>query len=98
MSVSIDLSLATLVEKIRLVEDRIKRLESDHSGCPNSQSTALNNDNSGDDDSVARVKSDLVNRQIFSSRFIRVPSDYYERTLQERAALLNCQTYQLCKR
>ena len=97
MSVSIDRSLSTLVEKIRLVEDRIKRLESDHSGCPNSQSTALNNDNSGDD-SVARVKSDLVNRQIFSSRFIRVPSDYYERTLQGRAALLNCQTYQLCKR
>lgn len=94
MAVSSD-RLCSLEERIRVVEEKIKKLEL---SCTSShQSTTINCSNDVSD-SVARVKSDLVNRHIFSCRFVRVAQNYYELTLQERATLLNCQTNQLCKR
>lgn len=48
---------------------------------------------------VKRCKKDLQKRRVlYSSSFIKVPSNYYERTLEERVRLLNANNvYQLCK-
>ena len=86
-------SLAKLNERIKSVESRIKKLESNLSPATNSD-----NQSDGDSVSVVRVKSDLLERNVFSYRLVRVPSDYYERNLNERATMLSCTTHQLCKR
>ena len=46
---------------------------------------------------VDRVRNDLHAKKVYSSTFIKVPDDYYNRTLAERAKILMCNTLQLCK-
>ena len=46
---------------------------------------------------VDRVRNDLLAKKVYSSTFIKVADDYYNRTLAERAKILMCNTLQLCK-
>ena len=48
-------------------------------------------------DPVDRVKKDLATKKVYSSVFLNVAPDYYEKSLLERAKLLNCTIPQLCK-
>lgn len=48
-------------------------------------------------DDVWRVKYDLLKRNVYSYKFITVPSNYYGLSLEERAKLLGCGEKQLCK-
>ena len=48
-------------------------------------------------DPVDRVKMDLLQRGVYTASFITVQSDYYDLTLEQRAALLHGQVPQLCK-
>ena len=86
-------SLEKLNERIKSVENRIQKLESNLHQKSNSC-----NQNDEDSVSVSRVKRDLLERNVFSYRLVRVPSDYYDRNLTERASMLSCTTHQLCKR
>lgn len=46
---------------------------------------------------IERIKQDLIKQKIYSGRFIKVQSDYYDLTLEDRAKLLHGNTNQLCK-
>jgi hypothetical protein len=46
---------------------------------------------------INRVSQDLLQKGVYSYRFVTVPKHYYDLTLQERAALLNGNVPQLCK-
>ena len=86
--------------KLRLLEERVERAEILFSKIQ--KKVGKQSSNSQDEDSkdtlqVTRVKQDLKNRNVFTCRFVRVVGDYYERPLEFRASLLNCQTSQLCK-
>ena len=48
-------------------------------------------------DPLDRVKEDLANKNVYSSVFLHVASDYYEKSLSERAKVLKCTVPQLCK-
>ena len=90
--------LVTINERIKMVEKRIKLLESDTTNLNKSSSNVCSQRGTDTSDSVARVKTDLFGRQIFCYRLVKVPSDYYDKTLNERASMLTCTTEQLCKR
>ena len=47
--------------------------------------------------SIERVKSALLTKNIYSAKFAKVHAGYYELSLEERAALLGCTVPQLCK-
>jgi hypothetical protein len=81
MMESIESRLSSIENRLLVLESRIKRSKS-----------SINTDLS-----EPIVKKDLFNRNIFSYRFVRVPSDYYDQPLSYRANLLNCETHQLCK-
>lgn len=46
---------------------------------------------------VDRVKSDLLSRKVYTSTFFKVADGYYDKTLAERAQILQCSIPQLCK-
>jgi hypothetical protein len=46
---------------------------------------------------IDRVSRDLLQKGVYSYRFVRVPTHYYDLTLQERAVLLSGNVPQLCK-
>lgn len=48
-------------------------------------------------ETIQKIKNDLRKKQVWHYRFYRVPSNYYDRTLEERAILLNGNVPQLCK-
>lgn len=49
-------------------------------------------------ESLKRVKEELISSNIMSFRFVKVPEDYYDRTLEERAKCLEpCDVKQMCK-
>ena len=48
-------------------------------------------------DPVERIKRDLGRRKVFSGTLIQVPTDYYDRPLQERALCLQCSVPQMTK-
>lgn len=48
-------------------------------------------------DPVERVKRDILLKKIYIFNFVKVHSNYYEKTLSERASLLHCDVPQLCK-
>ena len=48
-------------------------------------------------DPVERVKRDLARRKVYSSTFVQVAANYYERPLAERALYLKCTVPQMCK-
>ena len=48
-------------------------------------------------DPVERVKRDLSRRKVYSSTFVQVASNYYDRPLPERALCLKCTVPQMCK-
>jgi len=50
-------------------------------------------------ESVDRVKQDLADREIYSARFVKVPGDYYDRSMEERMkCLAPCESIeQMCK-
>ena len=47
--------------------------------------------------SVQRIKTDLSLKNVFSSVFVKVTENYYEKTLAMRAEILKCTIPQLCK-
>jgi hypothetical protein len=49
------------------------------------------------DDPVARVKAALMQKRIYTTKFVTVQPDYYDLTLEQRAELLGCTVPQLCK-
>ena len=49
------------------------------------------------DPAVDRVKKDLATKKVYSSVFLHVAPDYYEKSLLERAKVLKCTVPQLCK-
>jgi len=49
-------------------------------------------------EALKRVKDELKRLKIWSCRFVKVPDDYYSRTMLERAKCLNpCDVGQMCK-
>lgn len=47
---------------------------------------------------ISKIKSDLFKKNVLNSEFCIVPNDYYERTLEDRAIILQAHTIdQLCK-
>ena len=48
-------------------------------------------------DPVERVKRELIQKRIYTAKFHTVHDAYYDLSLEERAALLQCQVQQLCK-
>ena len=48
-------------------------------------------------DPVERIKRDLGRRKVFSATMVQAPTDYYDRSLQERAVCLQCSIPQLTK-
>jgi hypothetical protein len=92
LSISYDsIRLQNLEKRLKSAEERIKKLES-------TPATIHRSTDSQDADSVTRVKNDLLKRNVFSYRLVRVPGDYYDRNLSERATMLSSETHQLCKR
>lgn len=85
--------LASLLHRIEAAEHWLLKLEG-----KNTNGTQQNDsDTLGDSEQVAKVKNDLLRRNVFTCRFVRVVGDYYERPLDFRASLLSCHTSQLCK-
>lgn len=76
------------VSKIVEIEERLSRLEYNAKNAMKIVNL---------DDAVERVKADLLQRSVFTSIMITVPSTYYSWTLEERANILNCHVNQLCK-
>lgn len=74
------------------MESLLKRLES-----AEKRLQTLEGQSNKDDNPVERVKQDLLRRGVYSSRFFKVPSNYYDLGLEERAKLLNGNANQLCK-
>jgi hypothetical protein len=46
---------------------------------------------------ISRVKQDLMKLSVYSARFVTVPADYYDRSMEERSKLLSCNVSQMCK-
>lgn len=77
-----DSSLELLLQRITSAEERVDKLYKAREFI----------------DSVERVKQDLFSRRIYTAQFYTVPDDYYERSLEERAAMLGSRGVdQLCK-
>ena len=78
-----DSNVSQLLLRIDNVEKRVSELEKKYV--------------KNKDDAVTKVKKDLLARSVYNSRFFYVPPNYYDLTLEERAALLGGNTPQLCK-
>ena len=48
-------------------------------------------------DPVERIKRALLEKHVFSGKFVTVQEGYYDLTLEQRAELLKCTVPQLCK-
>jgi hypothetical protein len=49
-------------------------------------------------DPIKKVKDALITKKLqYVSKFVKVPQDYYNRTMAERAIILNANIEQLCK-
>lgn len=49
-------------------------------------------------DPIKKVKDDLIKKKLqYVSKFVKVPQDYYNRTISERAVILKANVEQLCK-
>mmetsp|Transcript_28939 Transcript_28939/g.39754 ORF Transcript_28939/g.39754 Transcript_28939/m.39754 type:complete len:223 (+) Transcript_28939:21-689(+) len=71
----------SLLSRIAAAESRLVEIES----------------KTGKKTKVDDVKQDLFKLRILSARFQRVPDNYYQLNLSERANILNCNISQLCK-
>ena len=83
-----DCRITALLERIQKAEARLSNIEREKS---------ITLADSRSKDPVDRVRNDVLSRNIYSAKFYRVPQDYYDRCLQERAELLMCSISQLCK-
>lgn len=70
-----------IFKRIEAAEERLKKLE----------------DARRNVDPVDRVQADLLNCGVYTARFLTVPSNYYDLTLEQRAELLHGEVPQLCK-
>lgn len=50
-----------------------------------------------EEDAVEVIKADLRRRGVYGAKFFTTPSNYYDWTLEERAAFLGGDVSQLCK-
>ena len=86
--------MSSFHQRMQAIEDRIGALEAQFVSLKNynaakSAATVL--------EGVAKVKQSLFNHRVFNYRLVTVPSDYYDRTFQERADILSATIPQLCK-
>eukprot|EP00968_Pinguiococcus_pyrenoidosus_P028694 scaffold8058_cov258-Pinguiococcus_pyrenoidosus.AAC.2 len=58
---------------------------------------ALPNPPGPEGQAVVRVKAHLAEANVLTSRFVWAPEDYYQRSLEERAVVLNAAVPHLCK-
>ena len=49
------------------------------------------------EDPVDRVKKDILKKKVYTSVFMKVSGDYYDKSLAMRAETLKCSVQQLCK-
>ena len=75
-----------LEKRIQAVDERVKSLEANLSSPEKSIQSPQD-----------RIKTDLLNKNIYSYRLVKVAENYYNESLEYRANLLKCRTSQLCK-
>ena len=89
----------TEVSSIAELRNRIEYLEKQRKHPLSSSSSSFSSSSSSSSSSaaVARVEAHLRHCNLLAFWTRRVPADYYQRSLEDRASLLNCGTDQLCK-
>lgn len=81
--------LERLYLQISSAEERLVRLEEAWKARQRLERDSL--------DPVTVVKQDLLRRGVYTTQFFTVPENYYDLTLEQRAALLGGHESQLCK-
>jgi len=96
MATSLEKRFEILLQRICAAENKLTQLiETKNNNQRNDSSSHF--ETTTTTEQIKRVKQDLLKRNVFTCRFVKVVGDYYERPLEFRASLLTCQTSQLCK-